>query len=428
VQFAELQTRRPDARLLDTSTIRLRNGIAGGKMTGNVDLPGDPPPAGDDRATESHPTMSSEVNRSAEPLTAGVGPAEIPPDDNLPRPAFWGAIGWYTIFILMQVGLAIVYIAFHGGGARTLIDEDGTRLTIVNSVSVMIAAAIITVGGHGRALRKRLALRMVPVRQLLIIVLLAPPGILLDIALADTLETSPPGESGALQAECPSPPENAAVRQVAAEKLFDTVETLYGKMLEQPWPVILIFLCLLPAVGEELFFRGFLGRGLAARYGAWGVLLTSLLFGVTHLTPARICATLGLGLVLHLVYLLTKSLTAAMALHGLNNLLAFAPVKLYQQFEIDAIGLSRFDAGVPGPMLACTLVGLGGLLALLVQSRTEWTLPTGESWDAGYLTAEMPPPELGARTRIRPLNRAVTFAAGLCYLIFAAAYAGYTLL
>src|SRR5262249_22812770 len=78
-----------------------------------------------------------------------------------------------------------------------------------------------------------------------------------------------------------------------------------------------------PALAEELWCRGFMGRGLVARFGVvGGVLLTSLFFGLLHLDPALILATGFLGLCLHFVYLTTRSLWLPMLLHFLTNSLA----------------------------------------------------------------------------------------------------------
>lgn len=81
--------------------------------------------------------------------------------------------------------------------------------------------------------------------------------------------------------------------------------------------------CLLPAVGEEVMFRGFLGRGLLARYGLAGGTLLSAMFSLMHADPVQALAVLVLGITLQGVYIATRSLFAPMLLHGLNNALAF---------------------------------------------------------------------------------------------------------
>jgi membrane protease YdiL (CAAX protease family) len=93
------------------------------------------------------------------------------------------------------------------------------------------------------------------------------------------------------------------------------------------WPLLFAVLVVGvgPGIGEELMFRGFLGRGLVGRYGVVaGVVLTSLLFGLIHLIPSQAIFAALMGIPLHYVYLTTRSLWLPMLLHFLNNGLQMA--------------------------------------------------------------------------------------------------------
>jgi membrane protease YdiL (CAAX protease family) len=84
-----------------------------------------------------------------------------------------------------------------------------------------------------------------------------------------------------------------------------------------------------PGIGEELWCRGFLGRGLVGRYGAFvGILLTSLFFGLMHVDPPHVVGTMVMGMALHYVYLMTRSLWVPMLLHACNNSLAVVATKI----------------------------------------------------------------------------------------------------
>lgn len=85
------------------------------------------------------------------------------------------------------------------------------------------------------------------------------------------------------------------------------------------------------AVAEEGVFRGvvlvFLLDGLGWSIPA-GVILTSLLFGLTHLIPQRNLAVFALwsiweSLLLSLLFLWTDSLLIVMVVHGLHDLVGF---------------------------------------------------------------------------------------------------------
>lgn len=94
------------------------------------------------------------------------------------------------------------------------------------------------------------------------------------------------------------------------------------QILAVPYPILIVALALGPAVGEELVFRGLIGRGLTIRRGAVaGVLWTSLLFGAAHAFPPHAVATIFVGLFLHVLYLATGNLWVPILVHFFNNLL-----------------------------------------------------------------------------------------------------------
>lgn len=86
----------------------------------------------------------------------------------------------------------------------------------------------------------------------------------------------------------------------------------------------LVALVLLPPVLEETIFRGFLFPGLAKRWGTvWGAVISSAFFGLLHAQANISIYTFVLGLLLCYMYLKLKSIFPGMALHMLNNYLAF---------------------------------------------------------------------------------------------------------
>ena len=76
---------------------------------------------------------------------------------------------------------------------------------------------------------------------------------------------------------------------------------------------------------EEVVFRGFLMRLTEKWLGTWpGLVLSSLLFGLAHLGnafvgPIAVAAIVEAGLMLAAIYLLTRRLWAAVAVHGAWN-------------------------------------------------------------------------------------------------------------
>ena len=74
---------------------------------------------------------------------------------------------------------------------------------------------------------------------------------------------------------------------------------------------------------EEVFFRGFLFAGLAARYGLYvGVTASAALFALVHFSVATIIPIFVTGVLFALVYHITRSIWIPMAAHSAQNLLA----------------------------------------------------------------------------------------------------------
>ena len=93
-----------------------------------------------------------------------------------------------------------------------------------------------------------------------------------------------------------------------------------GKM-DTFWIYLLMVLvsAVLPAVVEEIIFRGAILRGLM-RYGpATAVILSSVLFSLVHMNPLQTVYQFALGIVLALVVLKTGKLIYAIILHFINN-------------------------------------------------------------------------------------------------------------
>lgn len=139
------------------------------------------------------------------------------------------------------------------------------------------------------------------------------------------------------------------------------------------WAAVLV-VAVGPAVGEELFCRGFLGHGLLARHGAvTGVVLTSILFGVMHLVPLQAAYAALLGLVLHGLRLATGSLWAPILAHFANNALSVLGTCEDSPIRDPLVGIEAWVQASPGLAL---VAGLGVLMVgLTYLSKTRVSEP-----------------------------------------------------
>ena len=74
---------------------------------------------------------------------------------------------------------------------------------------------------------------------------------------------------------------------------------------------------------EEVFFRGFLFAGIAARYGLYvGITMSAFLFAAVHFSIATIIPIFVTGILFGLVYHVTRSIWIPVAAHSAQNILA----------------------------------------------------------------------------------------------------------
>ncbi len=110
-------------------------------------------------------------------------------------------------------------------------------------------------------------------------------------------------------------------------------QRLVGLIREYPWWVSAGLMALLPAVAEELLYRGwtlaaFAGESPSRPRAAAAVVAQAVLFAVAHLLPERFPATLALGLAAGIVRIATGSILPAIVLHAVHNAMPLVLVAL----------------------------------------------------------------------------------------------------
>jgi len=101
---------------------------------------------------------------------------------------------------------------------------------------------------------------------------------------------------------------------------------LIGSILHSSVPMKLFavfVIAVVAPVGEEIFFRGFAYQGIKNRLGSkGGAVLSSLAFAALHTNIPAFVAYFVLGLILVYLFQKTKSLTAPILAHSLNNFIS----------------------------------------------------------------------------------------------------------
>ena len=82
----------------------------------------------------------------------------------------------------------------------------------------------------------------------------------------------------------------------------------------------LLHIGLVPAVCEEIMFRGYLQRSMEKSVGVWGgILITGFLFGAYHLQITNLLPLAFLGIMLCYITYVSNSIIPAMVAHLVNN-------------------------------------------------------------------------------------------------------------
>jgi len=227
----------------------------------------------------------------------------------------------YQALAITGLGIATIY------GLQLVLSALGVLEIVASSLAdVAVVASLLWVA---RRRHLDLGLRLPPARFLV-------AGLLVGlsawyVALELVLWLQPPGDEKLLQ------------RIVDQGSL---VPTLFG-------------LAVLPAIAEELVFRGALARGLATAWPAWRAVVGSgVAFAVYHLVPSQVIGVLPLGLALGLLAVRSNSVLPGMIAHLTNNAIAL----LLSRDELP--GLSRVLGASPAMTLAGAVVLLGGGIAL----------------------------------------------------------------
>lgn len=131
---------------------------------------------------------------------------------------------------------------------------------------------------------------------------------------------------------------------------------------------------LLPAVGEELFFRGAVQRILIQlTKSPWaGIIITALLFSAIHLQFAGFLPRMFLGVVLGAIYWYSGSLWPSILFHFLFNTFGV----LMAHFNPDQLNKPEMIEASKYSIIALGILGIGAVIYLIIlmkrHSKTEY--------------------------------------------------------
>jgi membrane protease YdiL (CAAX protease family) len=322
------------------------------------------------------PALPSLARPLSLPLVEPKTQLEAPP---IARSRLQPHLGYATLLSLGLFGvltfvntvwtMVAVAVIIAGGGeiTPTALVEFGMANASAVLLTLFGASCIYCVGVAAIAFRgqlvERLSIRKFTTLQLFAVVLLAMPLAIVISSLA------------------------VAIMSAFGMNMND------GSVIDNPptLAIALFTIAVLPAIGEEIFFRGLLSRGLIARHGLiLGVIFATALFALVHVNPVQVFVIFFMGLVMQAVFMWTRSILASILLHGLYN----ATIVIFARNA--SAHFSHVAEAAALPSFVVALITVIALLVVLYQTRTRWQLPDGGFWSPGYVATDMPPRGLQA--------------------------------
>lgn len=138
----------------------------------------------------------------------------------------------------------------------------------------------------------------------------------------------------------------------------------------------LIVMALVPAVGEEMMFRGIIQQYLGkwTRKPVFSILVTAFLFSLIHFQVQRFFAILLLGIVLGLLFYWTRNLWLSIAAHFFNNALQVL-VAWFSQDKLSELNSGNIDdLHWSVPIVSAILTGVTGYLIWKKYNSTSDTI------------------------------------------------------
>jgi sodium transport system permease protein len=140
------------------------------------------------------------------------------------------------------------------------------------------------------------------------------------------------------------------------------------------WPLLLI--AVIPAVCEELFFRGFLFAGLRTPAGKWlTIIVTACVFAVFHIMLIKFVLTASLGVALGYLRWQSRSIWPSIVAHLLHNASAVALTFVPAYRELLGVTDLAPDAHLPAGLIAAGCVGVAVAIFLAIRPATDQPEP-----------------------------------------------------
>ena len=141
------------------------------------------------------------------------------------------------------------------------------------------------------------------------------------------------------------------------------LEMAFDEMINHHVIAVTLVIAVMPAIGEELLFRGLVFGSLRNRYKiGWAILITGFLFGAFHTSIVKLIPTGMLGACFAYVVYKSGSIFVSMALHFVNNFVSVLAMKYPVTIEKFLPFLTQ-EEFTTAELLVITVVGIAFTVA-----------------------------------------------------------------
>lgn len=115
---------------------------------------------------------------------------------------------------------------------------------------------------------------------------------------------------------------------------LQNLNTSFDEIMNHSFIAVTIVIALMPAIGEELLFRGLIFGSLRNKYKlVWAIVISAGIFGLFHTSIVKLIPTAMLGACFAFIVYKTGSIYISMFLHFLNNFISIISMKVPEIFE-----------------------------------------------------------------------------------------------
>lgn len=226
-------------------------------------------------------------------------------------PVLFGAIALLVIFVSYQIIGSLAMLFFTGDDYKLL---DPNRLRIISSVGqivFLLLPTLLLVKLMPEHYKETFKLNKISLRLTLLIIV----SVFAIMEIAQVLLI--------LQSQIPLPENLKSILSDFKKAMEETYRILVTANGWGELSFVILVIAVVPAICEELLFRGLLQHNFVKGLGAKsGIILTGTLFALFHFNPFAFIALMVLGIYFSFLVYKTNSIYSSMVGHFTNNFIA----------------------------------------------------------------------------------------------------------